>query len=153
MLAPHSRRVLFDHLTSEISYPVAFPTTSDFLITTIFTRFNRDLKAWGYLDDPRFKFDERIVEEYAAVSADPEGLDRWIQAKEEWLNEGDRILQAIEDALFSDLMVFASESRNIRRNSHRVLCSTALSIQYMMVVVEYRLDELDARRRARATVQ
>lgn len=119
-----------------------FPPTADVLYVRIFTAFNRDLALWGYLDDPRFKFADTVRREYR-LAASKKKLEEWVAEKEAWLNEGDRILQNIEDTLHSDHYSDAYyDTREVRRSAYRLLCRTALSMQYMMATVEFTLDEL-----------
>lgn len=129
----------------EISFPVRFPETTDVLYINMFTRVNRALNAWGYVEDPRLDFARRVRAESNDLSGDPDGLRKWAEDKERWIVEGDRILKQIEYILCSDLMDTAGSMhlQQVRRKAHRTFVHTALTMQYMTVVVEFVLDELN----------
>lgn len=110
----------------------------------MFTSFNRDLAAWGYLENPRLDFPQKIRMECSQLSSDPILLKSWAERMEAWIVEGDRILQNIEGALCSDMIVCGvlGQQDTICHRIFRVLCRATLTIQYMTVVVEFTLDKL-----------
>ena len=125
-----------------MSSPIPFPETWDHLLVVILSGINRSLKEWGFVESPRFAFAEQIANEITAARANATALEAWVQAREKWLAEGDRILEAMEEALCTDVLAFDHGSRHLRGRIYRLLCSAVVRVQYMLVIVEVQLDIL-----------
>ncbi|KAI0730520.1 hypothetical protein C8Q76DRAFT_792675 [Earliella scabrosa] len=118
--------------------PVPVPPSPDYTLTNNLGLLNDRLEAWGFCPEPRYVFATAIQEELEQASTDPEARKRWVSAKEDWIEEGDRILDAIEDVICGETLEHMCNRPY--RHMYRILCSVAIKVQYMIVVVEVTLD-------------
>ena len=66
-----------------------------------------------------------------------------MDAKANWIEDGDRILDAIELLVSGEIVPVEANAPSGRQWLWRRLTSTAFKVQYMMAATEVRLDSLE----------
>ena len=93
--------------------------------------------AWGFTYDTDTFVSALDKEIYEAENSGPD-LGEWVRKKESWVQEGVQLMQHMEGMVFGDMSntLTMDELRFI----WRVLSRVAYEVQYLIVLVEYRLD-------------
>ncbi|OBZ67801.1 hypothetical protein A0H81_12439 [Grifola frondosa] len=71
------------------------------------------LETWGYYNDLP-KFVEDFHRDYHHTRTNPSVLAAWVRAKDDWMTQGDIILELIEDYLVVDILEHR-QGDNLRR--------------------------------------
>ena len=127
--------VLYRHLPTAIPL---HPDPNPIYVAEI-TRLNRALHAWGYTDDLR-AFSKQLDGEVTAITSGREDLLPWLNQREVWLEEGDRILDDMQVVITGGCMDLFDA-----KTAGRVwgeLTSVAFKVMYLMSAVEVRFDIL-----------
>ena len=98
---------------------------------------NRRLQGWGFHDDPR-QYAVILNEEYERVSQERSMLETWTLQKEDWIGEGDAILNDIQSFMCGGYLDYLTPD-GLEEIWRRLTC-VVFKIQYMMAAVEARLD-------------
>lgn len=103
-------------------------------------QLNRQLRAWGYEDDPRNAVSQ-IKQTINEMSSDADARYGWQAAQEEWIGEGDDLLDAVEDAVrrLGLENICEDEKQGIWRSA----TAAAFKVQWLLVASEVSLDLLD----------
>ncbi len=123
-------------------YPITPPSTVSALHAAEVTILNSRLQAWGYLDEPR-GYLTTLVSEIKKAGRRKDGLEQWVKHTEEWLEEGDSIVLALERLMGGDAMY---ELHPIQAKKFwQVLSSTAFNAQWIIAMTLVKLDEVEDR--------
>ena len=98
---------------------------------------NHRLQNWGFHDNPR-QYIVILNEEYERVSQERSKLETWTLQKEEWISEGDTILNDIQSFMCGGYLDYLTPD-GLEEIWRRLTC-VVFKIQYMMAAVETRLD-------------
>ncbi|KAJ2999325.1 hypothetical protein NUW54_g6950 [Trametes sanguinea] len=120
--------------------PIQLPITPGTMDQSSLRDLNAALLAWGFVDDPR-GFLRRFDEQRAARDDGQDDMDaEWIHSVEDWLLEGDELLDSMQQLVVSGCMssLCAEELGRVWGE----LSAIAFKVQLLMAGIEVRLDRL-----------
>ncbi len=106
------------------------------------TILNSRLHAWGYLDEPRDYIDT-LKSAVKKARRRTGGEDAWIKETEDWIEEGDSILLALEQLMGNEGVLGLHPLQ--RKRLWRSISATAFSVQFMIAMTTVKLDEVEGR--------
>ncbi|KAL7284430.1 hypothetical protein ACG7TL_001720 [Trametes sanguinea] len=129
-----------DGTASSSRNPIQLPITPGTMDQSYLRDLNAALLAWGFVDDPRGIL-RRFDEQRAARDDGQDGMDaEWIHSVEDWLLEGDELLDSMQQLVVSGCMssLCAEELGRVWGE----LSAIAFKVQLLMAGIEVRLDRL-----------
>ena len=125
--------------------PLPIPITPNTLLIHGIEALNRSLHTWGYRNKPKTEFIPFVLDALAEVlkSKDRQAaLEAWATRQEEWIADGDRILNSIHlllsEQIMDDAMIASPSMRKLWNN----ISDVVFTVTYMISAVEGRLDML-----------
>lgn len=103
----------------------------------VLTRLNRALQVWGYSDNPRDVLPE-LKRSARAVKKDPAVQEAWIKEQEEWVLEGDALLDKLEEVVC--MLPSQGLGQEELRGLWRTFSGVQFKVQWAMAAAEVYLD-------------
>ncbi|KAI1786195.1 hypothetical protein LXA43DRAFT_898449, partial [Ganoderma leucocontextum] len=98
---------------------------------------NRRLQTWGFHDNPR-DYIESLAQQYRTACKDEATLEAWTAKMEDWIVEGDSLLDAIQ-AFMCDGYLDLHTPEGLQEIWRRIT-TVVFKVQYMIAAVEVHLD-------------
>lgn len=125
-------------LCSLLSTPLRIPMNPpDTARISQVASLNRRLQTWGFRDNPR-DYVDNLAQEYQAACMDGASFEAWTAKMEDWIAEGDSLLDAIQ-AFMCDGYLDLHTPEGLQEIWRRIT-TVVFKVQYMIAAVEVRLD-------------